>query len=93
MIGIRFGLLSEQEPEEIMNQLDSEKVSLVGNPRCEDAVVEVSVLLEVRLLKGLETVACEQGMTAGALVRCLLRDFLCYPGRGTSMRAFHNDLR
>jgi hypothetical protein len=61
-----------------MNRLDAEKVSHMGDSRAEDAVVEIPVLLESHFLNGLEAAARDRGMTAGALVRCLLRDFLCY---------------
>jgi hypothetical protein len=76
-----------------MKRLDAENVSLTGNSRCEDAVVEVPVLLESRLLKSLEAAAREQGMTTGTLVRCLLRDFLCYPDRIASVGASSRDSR
>jgi len=39
-------------------------------------VVEVPVLLESRLLVALESAACEQGMTTGAFLRCLVRDYV-----------------
>lgn len=70
-----------------MKRLDAKKATLAGNIRSEDAVVEVPVLLESRLLKALEAAARAQGVTAGALVRCVLRDFLCYSESGASARA------
>jgi len=69
-----------------MNRLEFKKVSFVGNPRSEDAIVEVPVLLEARLLKALESAARTRDMTAGALVRCLLRDFLCYSDSNAPIR-------
>jgi hypothetical protein len=47
-----------------------------GHPLPQDAVVEVSVLLESRLLSLLTSAANGHGMTAGSLVRRLIRDFL-----------------
>jgi hypothetical protein len=76
-----------------MNRLDSEKVSFTGNVRSEDAVVEIAILLEARLLKNLEAAARAQNRSAGALVRSLLRDFLCYSDSGASQRGPQSDPR
>jgi predicted DNA-binding ribbon-helix-helix protein len=76
-----------------MNSLNAQKVSLTGNSRSEDTAVEVPVLLESHLWKRLEATAREQGMTTGALVRCLLRDFLCYSERVVSVRTPSRDSR
>ena len=70
-----------------MDRLDREKASLTGNPRSEDAVVEVSILLESRLMKQLEAAARAQDLSVGTLVRCLLRDFLFYSDSDASLRA------
>lgn len=69
-----------------MHKLDAEKKSSAGHSRSEDAVVEVAVLLESRLMKALESAARARDMTAGALVRNLLRDFLCYSDSGALRR-------
>lgn len=74
-----------------MHKLDAEKKSFAGNPRSEDAVVEVPVLLESRLMKALESAACARDMSAGALVRCLLRDFLCYSESDASIRVVEGE--
>jgi hypothetical protein len=76
-----------------MNSLDEERVSFTGDPRSEDAVVEIAILLESRLLKSLEAAARAQNVSAGALVRCLLRDFLCYSDSGESQRGPQSDPR
>ena len=76
-----------------MNRRDAEKRSFAGNLPSEDAVVEVPVLLELQLLQRLEAAAGAGGMSAGALVRCLLRDFLCYSDSGASVRDFRDDSR
>ncbi len=62
-----------------MNRQLIEK-SVFANDSClaEDAVVEIPILLEARQLTALEAFACAHGLTAGTLVRCLLRDFLSY---------------
>jgi len=70
-----------------MSRLDVENVSFTDTRRSEDTIVEVSFLLESSLLKSLEAAAREQGMTAGSLIRCLLRDFLCYSNSGESIVA------
>ena len=70
-----------------MNRLDVKKSCFVEHGRSEDDVMEVPVLLEARLLKALETAARAQGISAGALVRCLLRDFLCYSEKSATVRA------
>jgi hypothetical protein len=72
-----------------MNKRNAERINLPS----EDAVVEVPVLLEVRLLKTLETAARKQGVSAGTLVRCLLRDFLCYSESSASVRDSPRDSR
>ncbi len=46
------------------------------NPRIGEGIVEVPVLLESWQLAALEAAASAHGLTAGNLVRCLLRDFL-----------------
>ncbi len=74
-----------------MNRLDREETSFTGNPQPGDAVVEVSILLESRLMKRLEAAARAQGMSVGTLVRSLLRDFLCYSDSDASMRAPQED--
>jgi hypothetical protein len=76
-----------------MNRLDTDKVSFTGDPRSEDAVVEIAILLESRLLKNLEATARAQNMSAGTLVRCLLRDFLCYADSGASQHGSPKDPR
>lgn len=54
-----------------------EKVDLVdANLQVGSPIVEVPVLLESWQLTALEAAAAAHGLTAGALVRCLLRDFL-----------------
>jgi hypothetical protein len=47
-----------------------------SNPSSAESVVEVPVLLESGLLSALEAAACERGMSAGRIVRNLIRDFL-----------------
>ncbi len=74
-----------------MNRLDRDKASLTENPRSEDAVVEISILLESRLMKRLEAAARAQDMSVGTFVRCLLRDFLFYSDSDASMRASQKD--
>lgn len=69
-----------------MNRLDTENLPFTNNPRAEDAVVEIAVLLESQLLTSLEEAACAQNISAAALVRCLLRDFLCYSDNAASPR-------
>jgi hypothetical protein len=60
-----------------MNAIDTERVQRVGsNSPSGSTVVEVPLLLDSRLLAALESAACRQGMTAGTLLRHLLRDFL-----------------
>ena len=60
-----------------MNEGKITKVPLEDNdPFSEAAVVEVPVLLESSLLPVLEAAALDQGRTAGALIRRLIRDFL-----------------
>lgn len=60
-----------------MNELPLEKVLRANDSSLPlDAVVEVPLLLESRLLPLLEVAANGQGMTAGTLVRRLIRDFL-----------------
>lgn len=60
-----------------MNTLKLEKALRADDyPLPADVVVEVPVLLESRLLPLLASAADGQGMTAGTLVRCLIRDFL-----------------
>lgn len=46
------------------------------------AVEEISLLLEPSLLKKLEEVAEEHGMTAAKLTRCILRSFLHHSATG-----------
>jgi hypothetical protein len=65
-----------------MNAIDVEKVPLVGNDsRIGGAVVEINLMLEAWLLIALEEAACEQGMSAAAMTRRLIRDFLYYADR------------
>jgi hypothetical protein len=59
-----------------MNAIDTEKVQRVGVFREGGTVVEVSLLLESQLLAALESAARRQGMTAGTMLRRLIRDFL-----------------
>jgi hypothetical protein len=47
-----------------------------GSSQAEDAVVEILVMLEAAQMTALEAAACARGLTAGALVRCILRDYL-----------------
>jgi hypothetical protein len=75
----------------MMNKLDTAEIPFTGSPRSEDSVVEIAILLESRLMKRLEAAARAQGMSAGSLVRCLLRDFLCYSDSDASMRASPKD--
>jgi len=74
-----------------MNRLDREKASMTDNPRSEDEIVEVAILLESRLMKRIEAAARAQSMSVGTLVRCLLRDFLFYSDSDASMRASQKD--
>ncbi len=76
-----------------MNSLDTEKASFKGNPRSADEVVEIAVLLESPLLECLEAAARAQGISAGSLVRSLLRDFLCYPDSNAHKFARQKDSR
>jgi hypothetical protein len=76
-----------------VNRFDTDAVSFADNTRSEDAVVEVPVLLEAQLWKALEAAARTHDMTAGAMVRCLLRDFLCYSDSGASVREPRNEAR
>lgn len=60
-----------------MNERKLNKVPFADdNPLVEAPVVEVPVLLESSLLPVLEAAALDQGRTAGALIRSLIRDFL-----------------
>ncbi len=65
-----------------MNVLPLEEVPLsasesrTSHPKA--PVVEIPVLLEAWLLQALESAAGEQGMTTGALVRRLIREFVYY---------------
>jgi hypothetical protein len=62
---------------EIMNQRKLKKVLRADdNPLAEAPVVEIPVLLESSLLPVLAAAALDQGRTAGALIRHLIRDFL-----------------
>lgn len=63
-----------------MSRLDTDNVLFPCGPRSEDAIVEISVLLESGLLDSLEEAARAQSLTLGALMRRLLRDVLgCSP--------------
>jgi hypothetical protein len=65
-----------------MSAIDVEKVSLAGGgPQVGGTVVEINLLLESWLLTALEEAACEQGMSAAAMTRLLIRDFLYYADR------------
>lgn len=65
---------------EIMNEGKLKKVFLADdNPLAEASVVELPVLLEAPLLPILEAAALDEGRTAGALIRRLIRDFLNCP--------------
>jgi hypothetical protein len=55
-----------------IDKVDFADVNLLGP----DAIVEVPVLLESWQLSALEAAAAAHGLTAGTLVRCLLRDYL-----------------
>ncbi|HTU23354.1 MAG TPA: hypothetical protein VMG10_35290 [Gemmataceae bacterium] len=60
-----------------MNERKLKKVPLADeNPFCDAPVVEIAVLLESSLLPVLEAAAVDQGRSAGALIRRLIRDFL-----------------
>lgn len=60
-----------------MNERKLKKVLLADDkPLAEAPVVEIPVLLESPLLPVLEAAALDQGRTAGALIRHLIRDFL-----------------
>jgi hypothetical protein len=62
-----------------MKTLENEKVPLAeGTTRPTDPVVEIPILVESSLLAVLEAAAREHGMTAGSMVRRLIRDFLYY---------------
>jgi hypothetical protein len=65
-----------------MNLLPLEEYPLSAResptPRTKAPVVEFPLLLEAWLLRDLESAAEEHGMTAGALARRLLREFLYY---------------
>jgi|SRR5579875_1213950 len=72
----------EQESE-MMTAIDLQRVPIAnGGFQKNGAVEEISLLLEPSLLKRLEEVAEEHGMTAASLVRCLLRSFLQHPATG-----------
>lgn len=60
-----------------MNAIDTERVQRLGSGLREGGkVVEVSLLLDAALLMALEAAARSQGVTAGVLLRRLLRDSL-----------------
>jgi hypothetical protein len=60
-----------------MNMQLIEKIVFAdSSSQAEDAIMEIPVLLEAEQLTALEAAASAHGLTAGALVHCLLREFL-----------------
>jgi hypothetical protein len=67
-----------------MSAIDVEKVQQESSRRREaGAVVEVPLLLESWLLTDLESAARASGLTAGSMVRRLIREFLHYADEAT----------
>lgn len=67
-----------------MQAVDVEKVHrLDGTPSLGESVVEVPVLLERELLRALEAAANDRGLSAGCVVRRLIRAFLTAKGKET----------
>jgi hypothetical protein len=72
----------EQEGE-MVTAIDLRRVTLgKGGFQEDDAVEEISLLLEPTLLNRLEEVAEQHGMTAASLIRSLLRNLLDNPATG-----------
>ncbi len=64
----------------MVTAIDLQRVTLANDGFQKDgAVDEICLLLEASLLKKLEEVAEDHGMTAANLIRCLLRGMMKHP--------------